>query len=88
MSQPAFAQTIVDKVQISDLKLNSTPTPYRLGMCIDSIQPWPLIPERQAKLMLKYQGQVSLINWMTTCTRPDLAPLVSFLAIINQSPRK
>ena len=57
-------------------------------MVIDSIRPKPLPPEQQVHLTKRYQRLVGLINWMATCTRPDLSPSVSFLATYNHSPTK
>ena len=33
-----------------------------------------------------YQGIVRPINWLATCTRPDIAPALTFLASYNQAP--
>ena len=80
MSQSAFTQTVVDKAHLPESKFNPTLTPYIFGIFIDLIQPFPLPFKHQANLMLQYQCLIGFINWMATCTRPDLEPSVSFLA--------
>ena len=61
-------------------------TPYRSGFPIDSIPPVdPLntdIPRRQQV----YQIIVGCINWLATCTRPAIAPVLTFLASYRNSP--
>ena len=53
---------------------------------IDSIAPPdaddPDLP-RRTKV---YQGIIGSINWLATCTRPDVLPVLSFLASYNTNP--
>ena len=61
-------------------------TPYRSGFSIYSIPPVdPLDPDlnRQQKV---YQIIVGCINWIATCTRPDIAPVLKSLASYRNSP--
>ena len=61
-------------------------TPYRSGLPVDAIRPKHLPPEEQEPLTKRYQSIVGHLNWLATCTRPDIAPSVSFLASYNQAP--
>lgn len=55
-------------------------TPYRSGLPIDSIAP-PDKTDPDLKRRTKvYQSIVGCINWLATCTRPDVSPVLSFLA--------
>ncbi len=38
------------------------------------------------RLRLQYQSLVGSLNWLATNTRPDLAPVTSFLAAYNHHP--
>eukprot|EP00956_Cyclotella_meneghiniana_P031541 scaffold83108_cov73-Cyclotella_meneghiniana.AAC.5 len=61
-------------------------TPYRSGIPIDSIPPPdPNDPDLKRRTKC-YQGIVGCINWLATCTRPDVAPALTFLASYNTNP--
>ena len=61
-------------------------THYRSGFPIKTIPPVdPLDPDlpRQEQV---YQIIVGCINWLATCTRPDIAPALTFLASHRNAP--
>ena len=61
-------------------------TPYCSGFPIDSIPPIdPVDPDLNPQRQV-YQSIVGCINWLVTCTRPDIAPILTFLASYRNSP--
>ena len=61
-------------------------TPYRSGFSIDYFPPVdPLNPDLPRWRQV-YQSIVGCINWLATCTRPDIAPVLTFLASYRNSP--
>jgi hypothetical protein len=68
-------------------KYNRTPnmTPYRSGLPIDSIASAnPKDPDLK-RCTKVYQAIIGSINWLATC-RPDVSPVLSFLASYSTSP--
>jgi hypothetical protein len=51
--------------------------------CIPPPDPKDLDLKRQTKV---YQSIPGSLNWLATCTRPDLSPVVSFLASYSHAP--
>jgi hypothetical protein len=69
-------------------KFNPVPnmTPYCSGIPIDSIPP-PDPDDPDLKRRTKcYQAIVGCINWLAACTRPDVAPALTFLASYSTNP--
>ena len=61
-------------------------TPYHSGFRIDSIPPVdPLDPDLPHQRQV-YQSIFYCINWHETCTRPDIAPVLKFLASYSNYP--
>ena len=61
-------------------------TPYRSGLPIDAI-PHPDANDPDLKRRTKvYQSIVGSINWLATCTRPDISPVLTFLASYSNAP--
>jgi hypothetical protein len=61
-------------------------TPYRSGIPIDSIPAAdPKDPDLKRRTKV-YQSIVGSINWVATCTRPDVSPVLSFLASYSNCP--
>eukprot|EP00956_Cyclotella_meneghiniana_P035945 scaffold119809_cov102-Cyclotella_meneghiniana.AAC.2 len=86
LTQSAFTEYSAHRFAID--KLNPVPnmTPYRSGIPIDSIPPPdPQDPDLKRRTKC-YQGIVGCINWLATCTRPDVAPALTFLASYNTNP--
>eukprot|EP00956_Cyclotella_meneghiniana_P020999 scaffold37679_cov76-Cyclotella_meneghiniana.AAC.13 len=86
LTQSAFTEYSAHRFAVD--KLNPVPnmTPYRSGIPIDSIPPPdPADPDLKRRTKC-YQGIVGCINWLATCTRPDVAPALTFLASYNTNP--
>ena len=71
---------------IDKFKQVSNMTPYHSGLPMDSIPPPPPNDPDQKRITECYQSIVGCINWLATCTRPDVAPVLTFLASYNQNP--
>ena len=72
--QSAFTEFAAARFSVD--KMNRVPnmTPYRSGLPIDSLPP-PRDGDPDLKRRTKvYQGIIGSINWLATCTRPDIAP--------------
>ncbi|KAL7483059.1 hypothetical protein ACHAW6_008707 [Cyclotella cf. meneghiniana] len=61
-------------------------TPYTSGIPINSIPPLPKGDPDQKRRTQVYQSIVGCINWVATCTHPDIAPALTFLASYDQNP--
>jgi len=89
LSQAAFAQNLVERHRQQHINYNPGATPYRSGLPIDSIQ-GATVEEMDDPAFVRrreqYQSIVGSLNWLATNTRPDLAPVVSFLGAYNHSP--
>ena len=88
LSQLAFAQNLVERYRQQHSNINSNATPYRSGLPIDSLEGYSGDMEDPSFLRLRalYQSVVGSLNWLATNTRPDLAPVTSFLAAYNHYP--
>jgi hypothetical protein len=86
LTQSAFIEYTAHRFAID--KLNPVPnmTPYRSGVPIDSIAlPDPNDPDLKQRTKC-YQAIVGCLNWLATCTLPDIAPALTFLASYNTNP--
>ena len=61
-------------------------TPYRSDLLIDSIPPPDPGDPDQPRHTKVFQHIVGCINWLATCTRPDIAPTLSLLTAYSQVP--
>ena len=88
LSQVAFAQNLVECYRQQHINLNPHATPYRSGLPIDSLHAYSGDTEDPSFLRLRaqYQSIVGSLNWLATNTRPDIAPVTSFLAAYNHQP--
>ncbi len=89
MSQVAFAQNLVERHRQQHINVNPRATPYRSGLPIDSIPGAPIEDFEDPTFLRRremYQSIVGSLNWLATNTRPDLAPITSFLAAYNNNP--
>ena len=81
----AFTEFIARRFLVQSAKKVPNMTPYRSGFPIEFIPPVdPLDPD------LPCQQQVHLsisgcTNWLATCTHPDIAPVLTFLASYSNS---
>jgi hypothetical protein len=86
LCQSAFTEFSAHRYGVD--RFNRTPnmTPYRSGFPIDSIpSPHPKDPDLKRRTKV-YQGIIGSINWLATCTRPDVSPVLSFLASYSHNP--
>jgi hypothetical protein len=88
LSQVAFAQNVVERYRQQHININPRATPYRSGLPIDSLPAYSgdMDDPSFLRLRLQYQSLVGSLNWLATNTRPDLAPVTSFLAAYNHHP--
>eukprot|EP00804_Cyclotella_cryptica_P009045 CCRYP_003142-RA/>CCRYP_003142-RA protein AED:0.35 eAED:0.14 QI:0/0/0/1/1/1/2/0/1801 len=86
LSQTAFTEYMAHRFAVD--KMNPVPhmTPYRSGLPVDAIPPPdPKDPDLKRRTKC-YQSMVGCINWLATCTRPDVSPVLTFLASYSQNP--
>ena len=90
LSQKAFAQNLVERHRLSNINFNPRVSPYRSGCPIDSFPSAEIDEDDKffVRRRLAYRSLVGGLNWLATNTRPDLAPVVSFLASYNHCPSK
>ena len=86
LCQSAFTEHTAHRFAVSKMKRVPNMTPYRPGLPIDSIPP-PSDSDPDLKRRTKvYQSIVGSINWLATCTRPDIAPCLTFLSTYSCKP--
>ena len=88
MSQTAFTEFSAHQSGVDAMNPVPNMTPYHSGMPIDSIP--ALSPDdpdlkRHTKVC---QSIVGSINWLTTCTRPDIAPCLELFASYQNAPHQ
>ena len=86
LCQSAFTEFIGQRFGVD--KLNRTPnlTPYRSGLHIDAIpNSDPNDPDLKRRTKV-FQSIAGCINWLACCTRPDVSPVLAFLASYNMAP--
>ena len=86
LCQRAFTEFVAHRFGVDQMHRCPTMTPYRSGLPIDAIPPPDADDPDQARRTKVYQRLVGSINWLATCTRPNIAPLLTFLATYNQGP--
>ena len=88
LNQTGFAANLVEQFCRDSWDATPTATPYRSGVPIDSIAPSTDADDSPAQLCRTeaYQSLVGSIGWLATVTRPDLAPVHSFLSSYNSKP--
>ena len=86
LCQSAFTEYTAHRFSVD--KMNQTPnmTPYRSGYPIDSIPQADLNDPDLKRRTKCYQQIVGCINWLSTCTRPDICPALTFLSSYNTAP--
>ena len=60
--------------------------PYRSGFPIDSIPPFDPLDTDLPRRQQVYHSIIGCINLIVTCTSPDIAPVITFLASYSNSP--
>ena len=86
LSQEAYARNIVERHRLQNINFNPITTPYRSGCPIDCV-PSAIIDEEDQSFVKRRDASQSLVGcltWLATNTRPDLAPAVSFLAMMAE----
>lgn len=88
LNQTGFAANLVEQFHRDSWEPTPTATPYRSGVPIDSIAPSSDPDDSPAQLRRTdaYQSLIGSIGWLATATRPDLAPIHSFLSSYNSKP--
>jgi hypothetical protein len=88
LNQMGFAANLVEQFCRDSWSATPTATPYRSGVPIDSIAPSINADDSPAQLRRTeaYQSLIGSIGWLATATRPDLAPVHSFLSSYNCKP--
>ena len=86
MAQTAFTEFTAHRFGVDRMKRVPNMSPYRSGLPIDSLPPPdPSDPDLERRTKV-YQSIVGSINWLAQCTRPDIAPALTFLASYLQAP--
>jgi hypothetical protein len=86
LGQSAFTEFTGHRFGVDKMNMTPNMTPYRSGYPIDSIDSAdPADPDLKRRTKV-YQSIVGSINWLATCTRPDIAPALTFLASYSLAP--
>ena len=88
MSQEAFTDTVLEKLELSGPNVGTTATPYRSGFPVDKIPTESYEPAVQAKINHKFQQITGCFQWLATSTRPDLATITNMLSKYTQCATK
>ena len=86
LCQSEFTEFTAHSFSVKSANKVPNMTPYRYWLPIDYIPPVdPLDPDlpRWRKV---YQNIVGCINWIETCTRPDISPVLTFLTSYRNYP--
>ena len=86
LCQSAFTEFTAHRFGVTQYNRTPNMTPYRSGYPIDSIAPQDADDPDLARRTKVYQGIIRSTNWLATCTRPDVSPVLSFLASYNTNP--
>ncbi len=88
LNQTGFAANLVEQFYCNSREPTPTATPYCSGVPIDSIARFSDKDDSSSQLQQTdaYQSLIGSIGWLATATRPDLAPVHSFLSSYNNKP--
>jgi hypothetical protein len=88
MNQAGFAANLAERFQVDAKTPSPTITPYRSGIPIYAIADSTNDSDStaQQRRMEAYLSLVGSIGWLAQCTRPDIAPVHSFLSLYNNKP--
>ncbi len=88
MNQSGFATNFVEQFCRDEWEPTPDATPYRSGVPIDSIAPSKDTDDSpfQIRHAEAYRSLVGSIGWLAGATRPDIAPVHSFLASYSSKP--
>ena len=86
LCQSAFTNYATHCFGVASMNPVPNMTPYRSGLPIDAI---PNVDPEDVDLKWRtkvYQSIIGCINWLATCTRPDISPALTFLSSYNLAP--
>ncbi len=88
MNQSGFAANLVKQFCRDEWDPTPDAMPYQSGVSINSIAPSSDADELPAQLWRTeaYQSLVGSIGWLAGATRPDIAPVHSFLSLYSSKP--
>jgi hypothetical protein len=88
LNQTGFAANLVKLFCRDSWDPTPMATPYWSGVPINSIAPLPDVDDSPSQLRRTeaYQSLIGSIGWLAMATRPDLAPVHSFLSSYNSKP--
>ena len=86
LSQSAFIDNLSQEAGFDPLCTKTPKTPYRSGLPIDSIPDVPMTNPDRAKLKLQVQQLIGSLQWVSHCTRPDIATATTMLAKYQNCP--
>jgi hypothetical protein len=88
MNQLGFAANPVERFCRGEWEHTPDATPYQSGIPIDSIAPSTDTNDSPAQLRRTeaYQSLIGSIGWLASATRPDIAPVHSFLSSYSTKP--
>ena len=86
LSQPAFAEQLIQSAGLSTDSSASKPTPIRPGCPIDTIPNNPLPQQEQDLLTTKMRSLVGSLLWLSQGIRNDLSTITSLLAQYQANP--
>ena len=86
LSQPAFTDHILQEHGLNLDSATSSRTPYRSGLPVDSIPSIDMPNDAKNTLSVKFQSLVGSLQWLSSCTRPDIAVITSILAKYQSNP--
>jgi hypothetical protein len=86
LSQLPFIETMLQNQSMDSDLVNSTPTPYKSGLPIDSIPNIEYSKEKQQQLTADFQHIVGCLQWLTVSTRPDIATATNILSKYLSNP--
>jgi len=86
LTQESFAESLIESLGFDGTQPSHFVSPYRSGLCIDSIPHEEMSSSERDKLRLRYQSLIGSLNWLAHTTRPDLSTVVSLLAQHQSTP--
>ena len=86
LCQSEFTEFTVYGFSVQSVNKVPNMTPYRSSFPIDSIPPVdPLDPDIPCQIQV-HQSIIGCINWIDTCTRPDISPVLTLIAAYSNFP--
>lgn len=79
ISQPQYIESTLDQFALTNCKTATTPFPQKIRLTPGTAE------EIEAAKDIPYQELVGCLQWITCCTRPDIAYAVSQLSRFNSS---